>query len=153
MSRKQYNNSDLDIGEIVGIRDGFATVELKDKDACRSCSARYICKPTSSGKRVLNVENSVEAKVGDSVLIEQSGLDQLKLASMQYGLPLLGFLVTVITLHSLINNSLLGIPKEIVVFVAGMCVILLSGFVVSLWSRRKVKQRFSVFHIKEILNT
>ena len=143
--------SDLELGEIIQIEGSRAAVELVDKDACDSCSARFICRPDDSGKRVLHVYNSLNAKIGDRVLIEQSEVNQLRLTAMQYGLPLLGFLITVIIANRYLPPSILVIPNELRAFVAGIVVVIILGFVTRAWIKRKVAQDFSIFQMKRVV--
>lgn len=143
--------SDLELGEVIQIKGRRVAVELVENNACDSCSARFICRPNDSGKRVLHVYNSLNAKIGDRVLIEQSEANQLKLTAMQYGLPLLGFLITVIIANRYLPPSILVIPNELWAFVAGIVVVIILGFVTRAWSKRKVAQDFSVFQMKKII--
>ena len=144
------HDSDLDLGEVVEIKGEFASVELQTKDACHSCGARFVCRPNDSGKRILNVRNILNAKVGDKVLIDQLGSNQLKLASMQYGLPLLGFLISMLVANQFISSSVLGVPNEIVLFIIGIVVLFIFGYITNIWCRRKVLKEFYVFEMKEI---
>lgn len=144
------NDSDLDLGEVVEVKGEFASLELQTKDACHSCGARFVCRPNGSGKRILFVRNILNAKVGDKVLIEQLGSNQLKLAVMEYGLPLLGFLISMLVANQFISSSILGIPKEITLFIIGLVSLFIFGYITNIWSKRKALKNFHIFGMKEI---
>ncbi|RKY51418.1 MAG: hypothetical protein DRP89_09025 [Candidatus Neomarinimicrobiota bacterium] len=144
------NDSDMDLGEVVEIKGEFASVELQTKDACHSCGARFVCRPNDSGKRILYIRNILNAKVGDKVLIEQLGSNQLKLAIMQYGLPLLGFLISILVASQFISSYILGIPKDIILFLIGVVAIIIFGYITNIWCKRQALKNFQVFEMKEI---
>ncbi len=144
------HDPDLDLGEVVEVKGEFASVELQTKDACHSCGARFVCRPNDSGKRILYVRNILNAKVGDKVLFEQLGPNQLKLATMQYGLPLLGFLISILVASQFISSSIFGIPEDIILFIIGVVAIIIFGYITNIWSRRKALKNFHIFDMKEI---
>lgn len=58
-------------GKVIELQDVNARVNVEPSDACKHCSACHICYP--SGKsRVIEVENSMGAHIGDIVYIEIS---------------------------------------------------------------------------------
>lgn len=61
-----------DIGHVIQIKDGTAEVEISSPGShCEHCSAKSICLSSSSGdKKILTVQNPVNAQVGDRVEIE-----------------------------------------------------------------------------------
>jgi len=144
------NDPDLDLGEVVELKGEFASVELQTKDACHSCGARFVCRPNGLGKRILFIRNILNAKVGDKVLIEQLGSNQLKLATMEYGLPLLGFLISMLVASQFISSSILGIPNEIILFIIGLVALFIFGYITNIWSKRKALKNFHIFEMKEI---
>ena len=141
---------DFESGVIVDINDNIAEIELLDNDHCHSCGARMICRPGDSGKRTLKLTNTLNAKVGDRILIEQSDKNQLKLAFMQYGFPLLGFLIAVIIAGVFIKSSIVGIPPEVMQFIIAILVLLIAGLLTRKWAFKKALTDFSVFSMKEI---
>ena len=141
---------EFEIGNIVNIENNIAEVELLENDQCHSCGARMICRPGDSGKRTLKLKNTLNARIGDRILIEQSDKNQLKLAFMQYGFPLLGFLISIIIAGGLLSEPVLGIPSEITQFIIAVTVLLLAGWLTRRWAARKAATDFSVFSMKEI---
>lgn len=144
-------HSDFEQGQVVEIQGEFALVELEAGEACQCCAARSFCHTTPEGKRLIKIKNTLNAQVDDNVIIQQSDINQLKLAGMHYGLPLIGFMIAVIVGHKLLPASLYGVPKEILLFAIGLVAILGIGYLASLWNAKKVKSDFTVFRIVRIL--
>ncbi|MBN2602103.1 MAG: SoxR reducing system RseC family protein [Candidatus Marinimicrobia bacterium] len=140
----------FEIGVIVSVIDTIAEIELLDNDHCHSCGARMICRPGDSGKRTLKLTNILNAKIGDRILIEQSDKNQLKLAFMQYGFPLLGFLFAIILAGVFIKTPFIGIPPEVQQFFIAVLILVLAGWLTRKWSIKKASTDFSVFSMKEI---
>jgi len=143
-------DQDFEIGEVVEIKGDRAGIELVESNNCHSCGARMICRPGDSGKRILYLKNTLNTQIGDRILIEQSDKNQLKLAFMQYGLPLLSFLLAVLVANYLIFGSYLGIPSDILQFGIGLVVLAIAGLISRSWAKRKAAGGFSVFSMKEI---
>ncbi|MDO9547657.1 MAG: SoxR reducing system RseC family protein [Candidatus Marinimicrobia bacterium] len=140
----------FEIGVIVDLEDNVAEIELLENDHCHSCGARMICRPGDSGKRVLKLTNTLNVKIGDRILIEQSDKNQLKLAFMQYGFPLLGFLIAIIISGIFIKMPFAGIPTEVLQFIIAVLVLILAGLLTRIWATKKAATDFSVFSMKEI---
>jgi len=94
--------------------------------------------------------NTLNAKIGDRIIIEQSDKNQLKLAFMQYGLPLIGFLIAVIFTGIFIKGAVIGIPPEVLQFIIAILVLLFAGLLTWNWANKKASTDFSVFSMKEI---
>jgi len=149
----QYFKSDCEKATVSAVQERWAIVELEEKDGCHECGAKMICRPNATGKRTLKMLNIIDAKVGDQVLIEQIGANQLKLTMIQYGLPLIGFLAGVLLSNHYIQNSLWGIPPEIAQMFCGTVMVILVGFGIYFWSRRKARSEFNVFRLRQIINS
>lgn len=80
----------IEKGKIIEIKGNYAVVLMEEKERCKGCG---LCKKILHRQPILEVENNVNAKVGDSVevLIDEDFL--LKMSIYIYGLPLLGFLL------------------------------------------------------------
>ncbi|MFH2025412.1 MAG: SoxR reducing system RseC family protein, partial [bacterium] len=103
-----------------------------------------------SGKRTLRLKNTLNAKIDDRILIEQSDKNQLQLTFMQYGFPLLGFLISIILAGVFIKAPLIGIPPEVLQFTIAVLVLFLAGWLTRIWATKKASTDFSVFSMKEI---
>ncbi|MGL5311918.1 MAG: SoxR reducing system RseC family protein [Peptostreptococcaceae bacterium] len=114
-------------GYIVGIVDDkTAKMKMQRHSACASCGK---CATTSEKKDILvEVDNSVGAKVGDRVVVNMESVNVLKAAAIVYLLPLVGLLVgTIVTYYIL--QSLGNISNiETLSGVVGLALMLVSFF-------------------------
>ncbi|MDI6793830.1 MAG: SoxR reducing system RseC family protein [bacterium] len=77
-------------GRIIKVEGNQARVTLEPKEACRSCK---LCQAGRQGEMIIQVENSIGARVGDQVKLEIEVEEVLRSAFLLYGLPLLGLLI------------------------------------------------------------
>ncbi len=84
-------------GRVVEIEDNVATIAIEDTGACDKCPAGGMCRP-AGGKRYLKALNTIQARVGDTVLFELSTGYSLLAIMLFFGLPvflgLVGLIVT-----------------------------------------------------------
>ncbi len=106
-----------DTGIITKIDDNFATIIIDSTDDCKDCGIRFLCSPGSENQKTITLENTINAKVGDRVSISEASNILLKLSFLQYGLPLIGFLLGIIIATQL-NISLQ--PVELYQFLCGL---------------------------------
>ncbi|MCF7803371.1 MAG: SoxR reducing system RseC family protein [Candidatus Marinimicrobia bacterium] len=139
----------LDKGVVKRIEGERAFVEIADSDACEDCGARILCAPNQSGERGIMAKNTAHAKVGQQVLVTETDDLLLKLSLMQYGLPLLGFLLGIFVLYSF-NISLPGIPAEVVWFLGGLAGLGFSGVLSWRWARGAAQTSKHYFEISKI---
>jgi len=85
-----------DIGLITRIDNNFATIAIDSTDDCKDCGIRFLCSPGSEKEKIIRLENTIDAKVGDRVSISEASNILLKLSFLQYGLPLIGFLLGIV---------------------------------------------------------
>lgn len=96
------------IGKIISIEDKMATVELERSSACAKCG---ICHLGETQILHIDVENSINAQVGQRVLIAVGQGSVLKASSILYLIPLLA-LVGGIGLAYLLER-LIGLPGNV----------------------------------------
>lgn len=143
--------SENEIGEVIDIKGENAVLRMESTGACDRCGAKVICRPNSSGHRIIYIRNTLNVKIGDRVSVEQNGINQVKLIFMQYGLPMICFLITIVIANRMIPNPYFGIPPEVLQFLIALVIVVLSGGLTFIWSKRMVAQRFSVFRMKSIV--
>ncbi len=137
----------FEIGRVIKTSENIAHVEMENSAACQSCSAKALCKPDGTGIRILKIKNTLNAQTGDYVQLDPMEFNQVKLIIMQYGLPLFGFLIGIISTHYLIQTNLWKIPKEIVQFITGFVLMGFMGMITFFWSKNKSKKGFSFFRM------
>ena len=65
-------------------------------DACDTCGLKVVCAPGDQTERLLTLPNTGEFTPGQKVKIEEHSNLELHLASIQFGLPMLTFLLGLI---------------------------------------------------------
>lgn len=95
------------IGEVVELNGKKALVRIQRTSSCgencAECSGG--CKPTSS---VVEANNSVSAKVGDTVKMQMNSLAFMSLAFIGYILPVIVCIATYFIVSSFTNNVVIA---------------------------------------------
>ncbi len=141
----------LDKGTVIEVRNGIARVSLRENAECEQCGARILCAPDASGERSLVARNSLNARIGEQVVVKESRDILLRLSLLQYGLPLLGFLLGVFIIY-LSGITAFMVPIELVSFLAGLGGIAISGWYGRKWASSLAKKSDMYFEITKIYN-
>ena len=136
-----------DIGRITKIDDNFATIVIDSTDDCKDCGIRFLCSPGSEKEKILRLENMIDAKVGDRVSISEASNILLKLSFLQYGLPLIGFLLGIV-IGTQIPIKLQ--PIEFYQFLDGLVGLGLAGIISYLIIKRMAKKPGNYFKFDKI---
>lgn len=115
-----------DTGIVTNINGNYATIIIDMDDSCKTCGIRFLCSPGSDKDKIITLENTIDAKVGDRVAISEASNILLKLSFLQYGLPLIGFLLgIIIAIQFTINLQ----PVELYQFLCGLLGLGLAGVI------------------------
>ncbi len=144
--------SDHEIGVVKTVSEDRTIVELQPGEVCESCSARIICRPGKSGAHEMAVLNTIGARPGEVVELDETGNLLLILSLMQYGLPLLGLLSGVFLVYGL-NLALFSIRFELLMATAGLFGLLLGGVLAYLGLGYLSRRIGNVFKITAIQTT
>jgi len=136
-----------DIGRITKIDDNFATIAIDSTDDCKNCGIRFLCSPGSEKEKIIRLENTIDAKVGDRVSISEASNILLKLSFLQYGLPLIGFLLGIV-IGTQIPIKLQ--PVEFYQFLCGLFGFGLAGTISYLIIKRMAKKPGNYFKFDKI---
>jgi positive regulator of sigma E activity len=142
-----------DIGERGIVREvigGYALVELEGQKACKHCGAKVLCLPDGTGKRRIKVLNDKGAAAGQWVLIGESESFLLKVSTIQYGIPFIGFLFGIFLVY-IIASPLSGLPFELEMFAAGLAGLFLGGIIARQLLKQMAQTRQTVFSILRII--
>jgi len=143
------NYTDYEIGKVVDLEGNDALLEIEESEACAGCHAKVVCSAGKEGNRCMRLKNTLGAKIGDQVAFDTSESQQLAINTMQFGLPLAGFLIGLFGYFYLLAEKF-ALPKEIGAFATGLLLMLLAGVITKRWSNKKVKTM--VLHqMKEII--
>jgi positive regulator of sigma E activity len=143
--------SDFETGVVINVENDTALVELNIQAACDSCGARFVCMPDGSGKKRLTVANPLHAKIGNKVAIGETSQFLLKLSALQYGIPLVGFLMGIFLFHYG-HIAVNGIPPEVSAFIGGLIGLFTGALISRWWANRIVATGRSFFSIYKILS-
>lgn len=138
----------MERGLVTFVEGEVAWVQLEQSDACNGCGAKVVCRSDGAGSRALAAQNPLGAQKGQWVYVAERGHITLKLASMQFGLPLLALLLGA-GLAAWINPAL-PLPPEAVQGFSGLALMLASGWVTFKWAQ-KVAASGPVFEVTELL--
>jgi positive regulator of sigma E activity len=147
-------NSKDEIGTVIKESGDKVIVSLDNlipgKANCDSCGVKIICVPESDQKRIIEVYNKCQAKVGDKVLISEKENFLIRLAILQYLIPLLGFLTGIIGFNT-IDWKLQFLPKELCLFLGGITGLIISFFIARyLISQKAGTKMDAIFSIEKI---
>ncbi|MCP4751341.1 MAG: SoxR reducing system RseC family protein [Proteobacteria bacterium] len=137
-------------GTIVSLRGDKALVKLSKTEACEDCSVRIFCRTSSDDAKEMLVYNPIGARVGQQVDIAETGNLMLKLALMQFGVPLLGLLIGILAVFYGLGADDLPLSKELAMALGGLAGLLLGGTVTWIWSRTVAKSLVCVFEITAV---
>jgi len=140
----------VDRGVVKRLENGRAFVQIDEQAACEHCGAKILCAPGKSSDRGLLARNAVGAEVGDMVNVTESGHLLLKISTMQFGLPLLGFLLGIFILYGL-NIQVYGIPPEIWMFVGGLAGLGIASVISRGWAQHIADDPRDSFEISQIV--
>jgi sigma-E factor negative regulatory protein RseC len=136
-----------DIGLITRIDNNFATIAIDSTDDCKDCGIRFLCSPGSEKEKIIRLENTIDAKVGDRVSISEASNILLKLSFLQYGLPLIGFLLGIV-IGTQIPIKLQ--PVEFYQFLCGLFGLGLAGLISFLIIKEMAKKPGNYFKFVKI---
>jgi positive regulator of sigma E activity len=128
----------------------YALVELQMQEACERCGARVLCVPDGTGKRSIRVLNDKKAREGQWVEIGESESFLLKISAIQYGIPVIGFLIGIFLVY-IVSRPVSGLPFELEMFIAGLAGLFLGGCIGRYLLNRIAHTRQTVFSILRIL--
>jgi len=143
-------NLGQETGVITRLMGDKALVQMEMQPTCESCAARVLCVPDRSGKRILKAANPFGAKIGSRVVVNESDNFLLKLSSIQYGIPLIGFLLGIIICY-VIDLSIAEIAPEFIMFAGGITGLGLSALIARNLAQKLAQQGREFFIISKIL--
>ena len=136
-----------DTGIITKIDDNIATITVDSTDDCKDCGIRFLCSPGSDNQKIITLENTIDAKVGDRVAISEASNILLKLSFLQYGSPLIGFLLGIIIATQFTINLQ---PVEFYQFLYGLLGLGLAGVISYTIIKRMAKKPNNYFKFEKL---
>ncbi len=120
-------------GIIQALNDTSITIAFSSGDACDTCGLKVVCAPGKQSERSLTLPNPGHVSLGQKIQVEELSNLELHLALIQFGLPMLAFLVGLF-LGYLVPQGF--IPRELAAFL-----IALLGLGISFFGARYLVQK------------
>jgi len=133
-----------DTGIVSHIKGSYATIIIYTDDSCKTCGIRFLCSPGSDKDKIITLENTIDAKIGDRVAVSEASNILLKLSFLQYGLPLIGFLLGIVIATQL-NIKLQ--PVELYQFLCGLFGLGFAGIISYLIIKRMAKKPEKLYSV------
>jgi sigma-E factor negative regulatory protein RseC len=137
-------------GLVIDTDDGIARVSLDRSADCAKCNACCIGKDRNM---FAEVDNTVDAKKGDHVIVEVSDRQAVKAVLLTLGLPLLVLVAGAIVFSSLAQGMGFGDSGEIIGGLAGFVLMVLVFIGIRRYDQRIRKRRSSNMKIVKIIRT
>jgi len=141
------SNQVSDTGSIIQIDNNFASIIIDSTDDCKDCGIRFLCSPCSDKDKIITLENTIDAKIGDRVAISEASNILLKLSFLQYGSPLIGFLIGIIIATQFTINLQ---PVEFYQFLCGLLCLGLAGVISYMIITRMAKKPGNYFKFEKL---
>ena len=141
----------FDHGIVKKIRNGTAFVAISENESCEHCGAKILCSPQGGKERGVYARNPHGACVGQHVEVSESEDLLLLLSVIQYGLPLLGFLLGIFVLY-FSGVSLPGIAPEVIYFLGGLGGLGFASLLSWKWADNLARKSDFYFEISKIYN-
>lgn len=118
-------------GLIVEVQGKMAKVQIQRSSACGHCHA---CELGTNGMMIAEVQNPVNARVGEKVKIEIAPSSLLQAAFMVYIVPIIGLVVGYLIGSTITHSESIGICS-------GVAMLLLSFFILYWYDKKISKHR------------
>ncbi|MCX8014443.1 MAG: SoxR reducing system RseC family protein [candidate division WOR-3 bacterium] len=96
-----------EIGKIIEITGDIARIEITPSGGCVHCSQFKLCNPFGENKKVIELKNTLDAKIGDTVKIEIPEKAQALSIGLVFGLPVVLFMLGLV-IGNYYRNEKLG---------------------------------------------
>ncbi|MEO0091829.1 MAG: SoxR reducing system RseC family protein [candidate division WOR-3 bacterium] len=133
-----------EVGKIIEVKGTIAKIEITPTGGCAHCSQAKICNPLGNNKKVIELNNSIDAQVGDWVKIEIKEKHRVLSLLLVLGLPVMLFLIGVF-----LGKHLGGDKSSAILGGVGLA---LGFFVVKIINSYIIKKGKSLAEIKEKVN-
>lgn len=106
----------IEKGIVSDLKDGKLIISTRRRSACGSCKA---CGMKEGRDMSLELDNTIDARVGDIVNIELDDLVILKGTFLFYGVPLVGLMAGLFLGKILFEKVKAGVPTELLATLLG----------------------------------
>lgn len=122
-------------GQVVEVTSTHAKVRTTRSEACTNCAARCVCHPFGEKTSEIVVENTIDAEVGQEVLLEMRSSSLVNASFLLYLVPL-GFVILGAVSGYLLAGPVASLSRNLGLVVGMAAGLLASFFVVRALARR-----------------
>jgi len=126
-------------GVIVESRGATVLVKTRRGTSCESCKSKKACKPVEQDDMLMEVENSIGAKVGDNVVFTVGAGSILKAGVLFYLVPVLSFIAGVVFGQAVLAGLFPSVNSDLVAGLFGVFLLVISFIGLKLYNRRLQK--------------
>ena len=137
---------DQEVGEVVAVHDGSATVRVCANKNCDRCG---ICERVSDNQMVVEATTSHRVAAGEKVVLSVRPGTIVKSATVLYILPLLGLVAGYYTASIVLRMAGIDLQGELVPALCSIGALFLCFVPIRLWDVRRRKQRRYQVYVKE----
>ncbi len=130
-----------EIGKVIEIKETIAKIEITPSEGCAHCSQANICNPLGRNKKVIELNNNIQAQVGDWVKIEIKEKHRILSLLLVLGVPVMLFVVGVFLGGRLRNDKSSAILAGVGLFLGFLVVKIINNYL--------TKKGKSLAYIKE----
>ena len=141
-----------EVGIVTKVEDFNAIVVVEKKGTCDTCSIEGACESTAEGMEI-EVLNPINAKVGQTVSIIIRPGTYIKGSMLLYGLPMILFIAGAIFGNAAAGKYFPGMHPELISAGTGFAALIISLFLIRIWSKRNGDKTEFKPYIDEIINS
>ncbi len=123
-------------GIIVECRGATALVKTRRGSSCDSCKSKKACKPLEQDDMLIEVENTIGAKVGQDVIFTVGAGSVIKAGVLFYLVPVLSFIAGVVIGQAVLTSLFPRTNPDLVSGLFGAFLLIVSFIGLKLYNRR-----------------
>lgn len=140
------------VGQIVEIvNSDTAMLKMRRMSACAKCGKCKSIGDSESQEIVVEVDNSIGAKVGDTVEVTMDNINILKATALVYVVPLIGLMLGVFVTYFILSSTKITTHIEVISGVMGIIVMLLSYLMLKVNDRKFKESKKFLPRVEKIL--
>lgn len=138
-------------GVVLSVQGDIARVLVQKRGACEGCAAAGTCKPSEETAE-LEAFNPIGAKVGQTVRLALKPQLYLKTSLIVYGIPAVSLVAGAIIGKNIGEIYFKGIDSDIIAAAIGFGALIISFFIIKLWSNKVERKEEYKPVIEEIIS-
>ncbi len=120
-------------GKVIDLINDKVKIEITSSRVCTHCSQSNICNPFGPNKKIVELKNSVDAQIGDTVKIEITEKTRFVSILIVFGIPVLCFLIGIFIGYQIAGDNLSAILGGVGLIIAFVIVKLINNY----WLKNK----------------